>query len=232
MSAEEQSKMADLFFGLERLSDKKGKNLILNTNSLSSDSMPLMLRMSAMLGAKASVLPNSIWRGGSFFVNKPYKLMRAVNNYGEFGPLTKKLEMGKFYAELLKDGSAMSPITKAIVHRGDPTQAGGLNKLREQLEGFNQYMGLLERASNKSFRQVLGESGKRRVWRMPILDSLLKESKRILGKIGSGPGKPDISTISYDKTLMILTRVLPLAFLGGGMVSGQLPVLLPGGEEE
>jgi len=134
------------------------------------------------------------------------------------------------------------------VHRGDPSQTGGLNKLREQLEGFNQYMGLLERASNKTFRQVLGESGKRRVWRMPILDSLLKdgglqkltdqnfkqvlkESKRILDKIGSGPGKPDIDKISYDKTLMILTRVLPLAFLGGAMVNGELPVLLPGGEE-
>jgi hypothetical protein len=248
ISAKEQSKMADLFFGLERLWDKKGKNLILNTNSLSSDSMPLMLRMSAMLGAKASVLPNSVWRGGSFFVDQPYKLLRSVNNHGKLGPLTKNLEMGKFYAELLKDGSATSPISKAIVHRGDPSQTGGLNKLREQLEGFNQYMGLLERASNKTFRQVLGESGKRRVWRMPILDSLLKdgglqkltdqnfkqvlkESKRILDKIGSGPGKPDIDKISYDKTLMILTRVLPLAFLGGAMVNGELPVLLPGGEE-
>ena len=34
-----------------------------------------------------------------------------------------------------------------------------------------------------------------------------------------------------DKTLMVITRILPLAILGAGMKMGELPVLLPGGEE-
>lgn len=241
-----RSRMRDLFVAVERLVDKKGKNLILNLNSLSTDSQPKMMSLARMMGAKAVVLPKSVFNQ---VYTTPYEMLIATNTYGKHSLVTKNLIGGKHHLEILGKGSSVIPgsRTSEVVTRGAPGSA----ELRGQLEGANRYLEGLYAHVKKSRARILGERGTRETALIPYLDAFVKDGvlmkltennfkqviemgRNHLRTLSSSGVMKDIGKVAthsdkilYDKSLIILTRALPLALLAEGMKKGEIPILLP-----
>ena len=247
-----EPKTGDLMAGLERMVDKSGRNLLFNANGLSSDSAPAMIKVARMFGANAVVLPKNVWDKGNFLLENPWVLMKETSDLGQYGGLTTAL--GELQPLLQKARRVVRDAAGDSAYFNAKMSTEKLSSLNKKLE---QVVNLV----NKSQVKTLGGGSKRHAIRVPGLEGLYKKTrdgklvfremtednlegfmgeleaylgakknKKFFQKISSS-GEDIHSHLAFDKTLQIITSVLPLTLILEGMESGNFPVLLGSGKD-